>query len=130
MIQQRMILVAGDEPHVISAVSSKLCNAGYRVVTAGDGQEALDAAVTDRPDLLIADYQMPRLSGVELCQRLRQAGANIPAILLTAPGYDVKPSDPEKSGIRCMLSKPFIPRHLLAMVRKVLGAATITPAAA
>ena len=71
--------------------SLKLRNAGYTVVTARDGQEALELAQADRPDLLITDYHMPQLSGLELCQKLKQdpATAGIPAIMLTASAKSV-----------------------------------------
>jgi CheY-like chemotaxis protein len=68
----KTILVADDESHILSVVSLKLRNAGYRVLTAADGQEALDVALHERPDLLITDYHMPQLSGLELCRRLKQ----------------------------------------------------------
>lgn len=120
MMSQQTILVADDESHILSVVSLKLRNAGYRVLTASDGQEALDMALQDRPDLLITDYHMPLLSGLELCQRLRQADARIPAIMLTARGYNLEPSDTADSGILRMVSKPFSPRQLLATVQEVL----------
>ncbi len=116
------ILVADDESHILNVVSLKLTNAGYRVLTARDGQEALEMALAERPDLLITDYHMPQLSGLELCQRLRQteATAKIPAILLTARGYNLDPEDTERSGIKVMIAKPFSPRQLLATVQEML----------
>jgi DNA-binding response OmpR family regulator len=119
-MSQYTILVADDESHILSVVSLKLRNAGYRVLTASDGQEALDIALLDRPDLLITDYHMPLLSGLEVCQRLRQANVPVPAIMLTARGYDLEPSDTEQSGILRMVSKPFSPRQLLTTVQEVL----------
>jgi len=118
----KTILVADDESHILHVVSLKLRNAGYRVVTARDGQEALELAQTEKPDLLITDYHMPQLSGLELCQKLKQVPATsaIPTIMLTARGYHLEPSDTEKSGILRMLSKPFSPRQLLATVKEVL----------
>ena len=123
MTQQRTILVADDESHILHVVSLKLRNAGYRVLTAHDGQEALEAAQQERPDLIITDYHMPQLSGLELCRKLKQDAAtqDIPAIMLTARGYHLEPHDTEQSGILRMLSKPFSPRHLLATVNEVLG---------
>ncbi len=125
----KTILVADDESHILSVVSLKLRNAGFRVLTAADGQEALDVALLERPDLLITDYHMPQLSGLELCRRLKQdpATRSMPAIMLTARGYHLEPHDTQESGIRRMLSKPFSPRHLLATVNEVLG---VPPAAA
>ena len=122
MTQQKTILVADDESHILHVVSLKLRNAGYRVLTAHDGQEALDAAQQERPDLIITDYHMPQLSGLELCRRLKQDASipQIPVIMLTARGYHLEPQDTEQSGILRMLSKPFSPRQLLATVNEVL----------
>ena len=119
---EKTILVADDESHILHVVSLKLRHAGFRVVTARDGQEALELAVQELPDLLITDYHMPQLSGLELCQRLKQdlKTSDIPAIMLTARGYHLEPSDTEQSGILRMLSKPFSPRHLLSTVNEVL----------
>jgi DNA-binding response OmpR family regulator len=119
---EKTILVADDESHILNVVSLKLRNAGFRVLTASDGQEALDIALAERPDLLITDYHMPQLSGLELCRRLKQEPAteSLPAIMLTARGYHLEPHDTEQSGILKMISKPFSPRHLLATVNEVL----------
>jgi two-component system, OmpR family, alkaline phosphatase synthesis response regulator PhoP len=122
MGEQKTILVADDETHILHVVSLKLRNAGYIVITARDGQEALEMAQQEKPDLIITDYHMPHLSGLELCQRLKQdpATSAIPAIMLTARGYQLDPADTEQSGILRMLSKPFSPRQLLTTVNEVL----------
>lgn len=119
------ILVADDETHILHVVSLKLRNAGFVVVTAHDGQEALELAIQERPDLLITDYHMPQLSGLELCQKLKQdpLTRDIRAIMLTARGYHLEPHDTEQSGILRMISKPFSPRQLLTTVNEVLGIA-------
>jgi two-component system, OmpR family, alkaline phosphatase synthesis response regulator PhoP len=125
MLEGKTILVADDESHILHVVSLKLRNAGFRVLTARDGQEALDLAAAEHPDLLITDYHMPQLSGLELCQRLKSdpATRSIPAIMLTARGYHLEPHDTEQNGILRMLSKPFSPRQLLATVNQILDAA-------
>jgi two-component system, OmpR family, alkaline phosphatase synthesis response regulator PhoP len=122
-MSEKTILVADDESHILHVVSLKLRNAGFRVLTARDGQEALEMAQQNHPDLLITDYHMPQLSGLELCQRLKQDDktSDIPAIMLTARGYHLEPADTEQSGILRMLSKPFSPRHLLTTVNEVLA---------
>lgn len=121
-MNDQKILVADDESHILHVVSLKLRNAGYKVVTARDGQEAYDLALAERPDMIITDYHMPQLSGLELCRKLKQnpATATIPAIMLTARGYHLEPHDTEQSGILRMLSKPFSPRQLLQTVNEVL----------
>ena len=123
MSAEKTILVADDESHILNVVSLKLRNAGFKVITASDGQEALDMALAELPDLLITDYHMPQLSGLELCRRLKQdvKTQGIPKIMLTARGYHLEPQDTEESGILKMLSKPFSPRHLLSTVHEVLG---------
>jgi two-component system, OmpR family, alkaline phosphatase synthesis response regulator PhoP len=130
MAAEKKILVADDETHILHVVSLKLRNAGFVVVTARDGQEALEMAQADRPDLIITDYHMPQLSGLELCQRLKRdpATTGIPAIMLTARGYQLEPSDTEQSGILRMLSKPFSPRQLLTTVNEVLQQAAAAAA--
>ena len=125
MAEIKTILVADDESHILHVVSLKLRNAGFRVITARDGQEALTLAGAEHPDLIITDYHMPQLSGLELCQRLKQdaSTSGIPAIMLTARGYHLEAHDTEQSGILRMLSKPFSPRHLLATVNEILHVA-------
>src|SRR3954465_3380835 len=122
---EKKILVADDETHILHVVSLKLRNAGFNVLTARDGQEALELAQQERPDLIITDYHMPQLSGLELCQRLKQdpATSGIPAIMLTARGYHLEPHDTQQSGILRMLSKPFSPRQLLSTVNEMLATA-------
>jgi two-component system, OmpR family, alkaline phosphatase synthesis response regulator PhoP len=122
---EKKILVADDETHILHVVSLKLRNAGFHVLTARDGQEALELAQTEHPDLIITDYHMPQLSGLELCQRLKQdpATSGIPAIMLTARGYHLEPHDTQENGILRMLSKPFSPRQLLTTVNEMLAAA-------
>ena len=121
-MSEKTILVADDESHILHVVSLKLRNAGFKVLTARDGQEALEVAQQQHPDLLITDYHMPQLSGLELCQRLKQdaSTSNIPASMLTARGYHLEPQDTQQSGILRMLSKPFSPRHLLSTGNEVL----------
>ena len=108
---EKTILVADDESHILNVVSLKLRNAGYRVITASDGQEALELAGVEKPDLLITDYHMPRLSGIELCRRLKQdaATSSIPAIMLTARGYSLDEQDTAESGILQMIQQAVQP---------------------
>src|SRR5205814_4171632 len=92
-MSEKTILVADDESHILHVVSLKLRNAGFNVLTARDGAEALEMAQQQHPDLLITDCHMPQLSGLELCQRLKQDArtSDIPAIMLTARGYHLEP---------------------------------------
>ena len=119
----KTILVADDEVHIVKAVSLKLRNAGYEVVEAADGQEALDAIADAPPDLVITDCQMPRVNGFELCQRLADDDAtkSIPVMMLTAKGFEFDEETAKRElGIWAVISKPFSPRELLAMVNQAL----------
>ena len=118
----KIVLVVDDEVHILHVVSLKLRNAGYNVITAQDGREALEMAQVERPDLIITDYQMPFLSGLDLCQRLKQnpATREIPAVMLTARGFALEDSAMEEMGIKCCLHKPFSPREVLKVVDDML----------
>jgi two-component system, OmpR family, alkaline phosphatase synthesis response regulator PhoP len=119
---QRTILVADDETHILNVVSIKLQNAGFRVITAEDGAEAYELARSARPDLVITDYQMPRLSGLELCTKLHAdpVTADIPAIILTARGFALSDRDRALDNIREVIAKPFSPRQVLTSVYALL----------
>ena len=116
------ILVADDEAHILHIVSLKLRNAGYEVITAMDGEEALELCLAESPDLVITDNQMPYLSGMELCRRLRQNDRtrSIPAMMLTARGFDIDPNEMTAVGLSAVLAKPFSPRELLDRVNELL----------
>jgi DNA-binding response OmpR family regulator len=120
----KKILVADDEAHILHVVSLKLRNAGFEVLTAVDGEEAAELCLAELPDLLITDFQMPYLTGLDLCRQLRQAPAtkSIPAIMLTARGFDIEPAEMAEAGIAAVLAKPFSPRELLECVNSLLKA--------
>jgi two-component system, OmpR family, alkaline phosphatase synthesis response regulator PhoP len=128
----KRIVVADDEAHILHVVSMKLSNAGYDVQTAEDGEEALELCQSDPPDMLITDYQMPYMSGVELCKALRQSDEtkDIPAMMLTARGFDVEPTEMIEAGIAAVLAKPFSPREVLSKVVELVGEAQEVPAGA
>src|SRR5262245_4744649 len=90
---RRSILVCDDEPHIALAVTMKLRNAGFHVRTARDGQEAWERILEERPELVITDCTMPRMDGLELCQRIRALpdGNELPVFLLTARGLELDP---------------------------------------
>ena len=118
----KKILVADDEAHILHVVSLKLRNAGFEVLTAVDGEEAAELCLAELPDLLITDFQMPYLTGLDLCRQLRAAPAtrSIPAIMLTARGFDIEPEEMAEAGIAAVLAKPFSPRELLECVNGLL----------
>jgi len=118
----KKILVADDETHILHVVSMKLLNAGYEVITAMDGEEARDLCLAELPDLLITDYQMPYMTGLELCKQLHadEQTRAIPALMLTARGFDIEPGEMAAAGISAVLAKPFSPRELLQTVEALV----------
>ena len=116
------ILVADDETHILHVVTMKLSHAGYEVITAMDGQEALELALAEKPDMIITDYQMPYLTGVELCTRLREneQTRDIPVLMLTARGFDIAEDEMVAAGLHDVLGKPFSPREVLRRVQQLL----------
>ena len=116
------ILVCDDEMQYAQVIAFKFRNAGYEVTTALDGQEALKSAKAQKPDLIITDYQMPRLDGMDLCREIRKDPglANIPLILLTAFGMDLGQEKIEEAGVSALISKPFSPRDLLSKAKELL----------
>ena len=122
MTDPPLILVVDDEVHIVHVVSLKLQNAGFELVTASNGQEGLDAAAQVKPDLIITDYKMPFVSGLEMCTKLREqeVTCDIPAIMLTARGFSIAPELLEQTNIQVVLSKPFSPRDILARVQMLI----------
>ncbi|MEX2544242.1 MAG: response regulator [Phycisphaeraceae bacterium] len=117
-----LVLVVDDESHIVNVLAMKLKQAGYAVVTAEDGEQALELALAQGPDLVITDYQMPFLSGLELAQRLREGGLTsaTPVLMLTARGFTIPPEALAQTNIRAVLSKPFSPRDVASRVEALL----------
>ncbi len=126
------ILVCDDEPHILHIVATKLRNGGFNVVTAADGEEAFGLSQDTMINLVVTDYQMPVLSGLELCAKLRsqEATRDIPVIMLTARGFSMKDDDLKETNIRKVLAKPFSPRELLRCSQELLNVAPVSAAPA
>ncbi len=127
MSAQPRILVVDDEPHIVQVVSLKLAPAGFDVFEAGDAIEALELAHKWAPHLVITDYVMPEVDGLELCRlmRNRPALADVPVLVLTGmPLIMPEPLEDEKQVVE-VLTKPFSPRELLLRVQSLLDAVTV-----
>ncbi len=120
------ILLVDDEAHILQVLSLKLRNAGFDIVTAVDGEEAYELACQSVPDLIITDFQMPYMTGLELCCALKQneATAEVPIIMLTARGYALDADDLASCNIKQVLSKPFSPKQIVALVSQQLQGMT------
>ena len=113
------MLVVEDESSIASFVALYLKNAGYRVQTAGTGQDALDALSRERPDLIVLDLMLPDIDEIEVCRRVRR-GSDIPILMLTARDEDVDKIIGLEVGADDYLTKPFNPRELVARVKSIL----------
>ncbi len=116
------ILVAEDEGALVTLLRYNLEREGYRVLTAQDGEEALLVAAEEKPDLVLLDWMLPQLSGIEVCRRLRgrQETRNVPIIMLTARGEESDRIRGLDTGADDYLTKPFSMTELLARLRAVL----------
>jgi two-component system, OmpR family, alkaline phosphatase synthesis response regulator PhoP len=118
----KKVLVVDDEIHIVHVVAIKLRNNGYEVITASNGAEAYELACAENPDVLVTDFQMPVMSGIELVQKLREneLTRNTPVIMLTARSFAITKEQQENMQISSCLSKPFSPRELLGNIEDIL----------
>jgi len=117
------ILVVDDEPQIVEVVQDYLKQAGFRVLTARDGQTALTLARHERPDLIVLDLMLPGgIDGLDVCRRLRQDPAltDVPIIMLTARIEETDRLIGLELGADDYVTKPFSPREVVARVRAVL----------
>ncbi len=126
------ILVVDDEPEAIELLVFNLEQAGFEVLSAADGTEALQKARAEQPALIVLDLMMPEMDGLEVCRILKRAPetANIPIIMLTAKAAEVDRVVGLELGADDYVTKPFSPRELVLRVKKVLGRAGQGTAAA
>jgi two-component system phosphate regulon response regulator PhoB len=116
------VLVAEDEGALITLLRYNLEREGYRVLEAQDGEEALLISAEEKPDLVLLDWMLPQLSGIEVCRRLRsrQETRNVPIIMLTARGEEGDRIRGLDTGADDYMTKPFAMTELLARLRAVL----------
>ena len=116
------VLIVEDESALVELLRYNLEQAGFTVSVAYDGEEALASVQDDTPDLVLLDWMLPLMSGIEVCRRLRRqtATANLPIIMLTARGEEGDRVRGLDAGADDYVSKPFSPTELVARVRAVL----------
>ena len=120
------ILVVDDEIYIVHILDFSLGMEGYEVLTALDGEQALEKARAEKPDLIVLDIMMPKLDGYETCKLLK-ADTNtkdIPVILLSAKGRNVDQKIGFEVGADDYITKPFSPRKLVERINAILGHGT------
>jgi two-component system phosphate regulon response regulator PhoB len=118
----KTILLADDEPNLRTLVHTTLEDSQYDILEAANGVDALELARSKRPDLLVLDWMMPGMSGIDVAKHLRgdPATAHIPIIMLTARGQEKDREQGLAAGALAYLVKPFSPLELLEKVKEVL----------
>ena len=117
------ILVVDDEIYIVHILDFSLGMEGYEVLTALDGEQALEKARQEHPDLIVLDIMMPKLDGYETCKMLKsdENTRNIPVILLSAKGRNVDQKVGFEVGADDYITKPFSPRKLVERINALLG---------
>lgn len=124
MVQK--ILVVDDEESIVTLLQYNLEQAGFHVVTAMDGDEALMKAISENPDLMVLDLMLPNKDGIEVCKDLRQQKMMLPIIMLTAKGDEFDKVLGLELGADDYMTKPFSPREVVARVKAILRRSQLT----
>ena len=121
--EQPLVLAADDDEDILELVAFRLERSGYTVLRAHDGEQALELARRERPDLAVLDVMMPKLDGFELTKRLRaeDGTSRMPIILLTARAQDADIVRGFDMGADDYIRKPFSPQELGTRVQAILG---------
>ena len=121
-MSEKRVLVVDDEIHIVHVVAIKLRNNGYDVITANNGAEAFELACREDPDIIVTDFQMPVMTGLELVRNLRETETtkDIPVILLTARSFAISQEQQDELQISECISKPFSPKELLGSIEDIL----------
>jgi two-component system alkaline phosphatase synthesis response regulator PhoP len=117
------ILVAEDEKDIRELVSFSLKYSGFEVFTAVDGQEALEKALEIKPDVIMMDVRMPRMTGYEACAKMKEIDElkDVPVIILSAKGQDSEIQAGLNAGAYEYILKPFAPDELIEKVKKIVS---------
>ncbi len=117
------VLVIDDSPTILKVVQLVLTKAGYRVATATDGDEGVEAAKRERPDVILLDFVMPKMNGYQVCQALHQEEAlrDVPVVLMSAKGDQVGERFVKVMGIVDYITKPFSPEAITGVVQHTLA---------
>ena len=118
------ILVVDDQPYMHALMRHNLQRAGYEMVAASNGQEAIEAAMRHQPHVIVMDVMMEGMDGLTALKQLKadERTKNIPVIMITANAHQLTREDAEKSGAALFLTKPFSPTKLLEEIQKLLPA--------
>ena len=124
MDEDKKILIVDDEAFIrvlLMQTLEELEDLGVELLSAGDGQEGLQVALDEKPDLIFLDVMMPKLSGYEVCQKIKAAAQQTYIVLLTAKGQAIDKVEGTDSGADEYVTKPFDPDYILNRAAELLG---------
>ena len=119
------ILIVDDEPFNLDLLEQELTDKGYAIEKAADGREAMTKFESVRPDLVLLDYQMPDMNGLDVLKEIRKRESTVPVVMITAYGTIERAVEAMKEGAYDFIPKPFDPDHLALVVRKALERARL-----
>lgn len=115
------ILIAEDDEMMLKTMEFKLIREGYEVITCSDGKEALDKIISENPDLIISDIEMPFVSGLDIVNKVKiELQLDIPIIILSAVGLEKTVLKAFELGTDDFITKPFSPNELIVRVKRLL----------
>ena len=134
MDNKKLVLIVEDEKNIVDILRFNLQREGYRTIEAYDGEDGLNKALTEDPDIVLLDVMLPKMIGFDVCRKLREAGQNVPVIILTAREEETDKVFGLEIGADDYMTKPFSMRELVARVganiRRSAMASASTPTAA
>ena len=119
----KRILIVDDEVELVEMVKMRLESAGYEIISAYDGQEGLEKAKKEKPDLIILDLMLPKMDGYKVCGLLKSDSrySKIPIIMFTARAREEDEALGKELGAEGYITKPFEPKLLLAKIKELIG---------
>ncbi len=126
-METKKILVADDEAGIVQVIAAKLRNNGFEVITADNGQDAFELCIKTKPDIVIADYELPEIGGMELAEKIHQKKefADTAIIILALKENEIAQKQLKTAGIRERLDKPFSPKEILSRVESICAAIAV-----
>lgn len=124
MDDEKRILIVDDEAFIrvlLMQTLEELEDQGVEILSAADGQEGLDLALSKQPDLVFLDVMMPKLSGYEVCRQIKSVNGKIYVVLLTAKGQAIDKEEGTDAGADEYVTKPFDPDYILNRAAELLG---------
>jgi CheY-like chemotaxis protein len=120
---RKVVLIVDDQPSIVTTLKFQVMNAGFDVLVANSGEQAMKIITESRPDLILLDVMMPRINGWEVCRRLKAnpATSEIPIFMVTSLHGDADTSEARNSGANEFLVKPIKTDDLIKRIKKYLG---------